>query len=174
MPPEGEFILMNYRINEEFAPPFKIYTIIEESDYKLVLRVKLQANFNSNNKAGNIVISFHAPNAAQSIYFHLPKELKDIHRTDYDPNTKKCVWKVPKIVGGAEHTLDVNFTLQTNTPSLSRKEIGPIVMSFEIPNYNVSHLQIKELNVLSNDSKYNAQKWVRILTMAKSYVTRIG
>ena len=59
VPPKGEFTLMNYRINNEFAPPFRLYTIVEESDYKLELRIKLNANFSSNNKAGNITITFN-------------------------------------------------------------------------------------------------------------------
>ena len=61
-----------------------------------------------------------------------------------------------------------------NKPSKCRKELGPLVMSFEIPNFNVSHMQIKELKVMSNDPKYNAQRWVRVFTKAKSYVTRIA
>ena len=47
-------------------------------------------------------------------------------------------------------------------------------MSFEIPNYNISKLQIKELKVLSNDKNYNAMRWVRIFTQASSYVFRIS
>jgi hypothetical protein len=47
-------------------------------------------------------------------------------------------------------------------------------MCFEIPNYNISKLQIKELKVMSNDKKYNAQRWVRIFTQANSYVARIA
>ena len=47
-------------------------------------------------------------------------------------------------------------------------------MAFEIPNYNVSHMQIKELKVMSSDPKSTAQRWVRIFTKAKSYVTRIS
>jgi AP-4 complex subunit mu-1 len=174
IPPEGEFILMNYRINNEFAPPFRIYTIIEESDYKLELRIKLMANFNSNTKAGNIVITFNAPKEVQSVYFNLPKELKDIHKVDYNQNEHLCKWTIPKIVGGTECMLSVKFTLQVNKPSLCRKELGPVIMSFEIPNFNISHMQIKELKVLSNDAKYNALRWVRMFTKAKSYVTRIA
>ena len=174
IPPEGEFILMNYRINNEFAPPFRIYTIIEESDYKLELRIRLMANFNSNTKAGNIVITFNAPKEVQSVYFNLPKELKDIHKVDYNQNEHLCKWTIPKIVGGTECMLSVKFTLQVNKPSLCRKELGPVIMSFEIPNFNVSHMQIKELKVLSNDAKYNALRWVRMFTKAKSYVTRIA
>ena len=165
---------MNYRINNEFAPPFRLYTIIEELDYKLELRIKLMANFSNSTRAGNIVITFNAPKETQSVYFNLPKELKDIQKVDYNQQDHLCTWKIPKIVGGSESTLDVKFTLQVNKPHLFKKEIGPITMSFEIPNFNISHMQIKELKVLSNDAKYNATRWVRMFTKAKSYVARIG
>jgi AP-4 complex subunit mu-1 len=174
VPPEGEFILMNYRINNEFAPPFRLYTIVEESDYKLELRIKLMANFSSNTKAGNIKITFNAPKETQSVYFNLPKQFKETHKVDYNQNEHICTWKIPTIMGGSENTLDVKFTLQVNKPNLFRKELGPIAMAFEIPNFNISHMQIKELKVMANDAKYNAMRWVRMFTKAKSYVTRIA
>ena len=174
VPPEGEFILMNYRINNEFAPPFRLYTIVEESDYKLELRIKLMANFSSNTKAGNIRITFNAPKETQSVYFNVPKQFKETHKVDYNQNEHICTWKIPTMMGGSENTLDVKFTLQVNKPNLFRKELGPIAMAFEIPNFNISHLQIKELKVMANDAKYNAMRWVRMFTKAKSYVTRIA
>jgi AP-4 complex subunit mu-1 len=174
VPPEGEFILMNYRINNEFAPPFRLYTIVEESDYKLELRIKLMANFSSNTKAGNIKITFNAPKETQSVYFNVPKQFKETHKVDYNQNEHICTWKIPTMMGGSENTLDVKFTLQVNKPNLFRKELGPIAMAFEIPNFNISHMQIKELKVMANDAKYNAMRWVRMFTKAKSYVTRIA
>ena len=174
VPPEGEFILMNYRINNEFAPPFRLYTIVEESDYKLELRIKLMANFSSNTKAGNIKITFNAPKETQSVYFNIPKQFKETHKVDYNQNEHICTWKIPTMMGGSENTLDVKFTLQVNKPNLFRKELGPIAMAFEIPNFNISHMQIKELKVMANDAKYNAMRWVRMFTKAKSYVTRIA
>ena len=110
----------------------------------------------------------------QQVFILIYQQLKEIHKTDYDQNEHKCYWKIPKIMGGYENTLDVKFTLQSNKPSLFRKELGPLVMNFEIPNDNVSHMQIKELKVMSNDAKYNAMRWVRIFSTAKSYVTRIS
>ena len=78
------------------------------------------------------------------------------------------------MTGGSENTLNTKITLQVNKPSQLRKELGPVTMTFEIPNYNISKLQIKELKVLSNDKKYNAMRWVRIFTQASSYVVRIS
>lgn len=41
-PPEGEFIVMNYRLTNDFNAPFKIFAFFEtESPYKLVLTVKV-------------------------------------------------------------------------------------------------------------------------------------
>ncbi len=174
IPPEGEFILMNYRINNEFAPPFKLYTIVEESDYKLELRIKLLANFSNKVKASNIKIKFNAPKDTQSVYFNLPKKLKEEQYTDYNQNDLICIWRIPSLFGGSENTLSVKYTLAVNKPNLSRKELGPLIMSFDISNYNVSHMQINELKVISNDKNYNAMRWIRTFTKNKSYVTRIN
>ena len=174
IPPEGEFILMNYRINNEFTPPFKLYTIVEESDYKLELRIKLLANFSNKVKASNIKIKFNAPKDTQSVYFNLPKKLKEEQYTDYNQNDLICIWRIPSLFGGSENTLSVKYTLAVNKPNLSRKELGPLIMSFDISNYNVSHMQINELKVISNDKNYNAMRWIRTFTKNKSYVTRIN
>jgi AP-4 complex subunit mu-1 len=174
VPPEGEFILMNYHINSDFDPPFKIYSIVEEFDYKLELTLKVQANYSNKINGGNIVIKFNIPKLTQSVFFDLPPKNKNIQKVDYIKSQQICVWKIPKMAGGTENNLNVKITLQVNKPSQLRRELGPITMSFEIPNYNISKLQIKELKVLSNDKKYNALKWVRIFTQASSYVFRIA
>lgn len=42
LPPEGEFIVMNYRITSDFNAPFKIYPFFEtESPYKVVLKINV-------------------------------------------------------------------------------------------------------------------------------------
>ena len=173
IPPEGEFILMNYQINSEFAPPFKIYSIVEENDYKLELKLRVQANYSSKVNGGNIVIKFNIPKLTQSVYFDLGKN-KNIQKVEYIKNQQLCIWKIPKMLGGSENTLETKITLQVNKPNQLRKELGPVTMNFEIPNFNISKLQIKELKVMSNDKKYNAMRWVRIFTQAKSYVVRIA
>jgi AP-4 complex subunit mu-1 len=42
-PPEGEFIVMNYRITTDFNAPFKVFAFFEtETPFKLVLTVKVK------------------------------------------------------------------------------------------------------------------------------------
>lgn len=172
-PPDGEFTAMNYRINTEFSAPFKIYTNIEENAYKLELKIKVQANFTDKLFAGNVVIKFNVPKSTQNVYFEMGKT-KLGQKADFVANENTCFWKIPKFQGGAENILVARITLNSNKASECRKELGPITMSFEIPNYNISKLQVKELKILSNEKNYNAFRWVRSVTQANSYVARIS
>ena len=54
-----------------------------------------------------------------------------------------------------------------------RKEIGPVSMSFEIPMYNVSNLQVRYLRISEQHKSYNPYRWVRYVTQASSYVCRV-
>lgn len=173
VPPDGEFVVMNYRINTEFSAPFKIFTTIEESPYKLELKIKVNANFSDKFFAGNVVIRFNIPKSAQNVYFDLSKN-KIGQKTDNVPNENACVWKIPKFQGGAENILVTRITLGSNKTSECRKELGPVTMNFEIPTYNISKLQVKELKILTNEKNYNALRWVRGVTQANSYVARIS
>lgn len=45
-PPDGEFLVMNYRVNSEYNAPFRVYPFIEElSQYKLCFKIKIRATF---------------------------------------------------------------------------------------------------------------------------------
>jgi AP-4 complex subunit mu-1 len=172
-PPEGEFTAMNYRINTEFSPPFRIYSYIEQSDYKLELKLKVQANFSDKFFAGNVLIKFNVPKHTQNVYFETTKN-KIGQKTDFLQNENCCYWKITKFQGGADYNLVVKITLTHNKVSESRKELGPVTLNFEIPTYNISKLQVKELKILTNEKNYNASRWVRCITQANSYVARIA
>lgn len=172
-PPLGEFIAMNYRINSEFPAPFKIYSLVEESDYKLELKMKVQSNFSDKFFGGNVVLKFNVPKSSQSVHFDLPKN-KLGQKVDYITGDKICVWGIAKFQGGAEHNLVTKITLQNNNPKECKKELGPVTMSFEISTYTVSKLQVKELKIMTMDKNYNPLRWIRSLTQANSYVLRIA
>ena len=172
-PPDGEFVVMNYRMNMEFAPPFKVYTIVEESIYKVELVIKIQSNFPDKYTAGNVIVKYNVPKSAQSVHFDINKT-KLGQKAEYILNEKCCVWKIPKFKGGTDTSITTKITLQNNNPNECRKELGPITMQFEIPSYNFSKLQIKELKILTNEKNYNPYRWVRSVSQANSYVVRIA
>ena len=89
---------------------------------------------------------------------------------DFNQNKHLCIWKIRKLVGGNEMMLGAKFTLQENTPAKSRKELGPITLSFEIPSFNISNMRIEQLHIISNDVEYNPKKWIRNFTKSKSSI----
>jgi AP-4 complex subunit mu-1 len=180
-PPDGEFILMNYSMSNDFNPPFRIYPTIIDDNYKIELKINLQSTFDKNTFAGNVTIKFNVPKNTNNVHFQLEKDAKIldklnpvIQKTDYIQGEKMCYWKIGKIQGGQSKDLITKITLLDNNITKARRELGPITISFDIPNFNYSKVQIKECAILTNDKKYNPMKWLRVLTQAYSYVIRIN
>lgn len=73
-PPDGEFLVMNYRINGEYPAPFRIYPFIdEESGYRLRFTVKVRALFPQNHFATQVTVKFAVPRSTTNVAFELPK-----------------------------------------------------------------------------------------------------
>ncbi|KAB2023684.1 hypothetical protein ES319_D06G035500v1 [Gossypium barbadense] len=94
-------------------------------------------------------------------------------RTDFKGANKKLEWDLEKFVGGVEHTLRAKLTFSQELHANIIKEAGPVSMTFTIPMYNVSRLQVKYLQIAKKSSSYNPYRWVRYVTQANSYVARI-
>ncbi|GBG73905.1 hypothetical protein CBR_g17619 [Chara braunii] len=54
-----------------------------------------------------------------------------------------------------------------------RKEAGPVSMTFNIPMYTASRLQVRYLQIVKQSRTYNPYRWVRYVTHASSYVIRL-
>lgn len=68
IPPDGEFVVMNYRITSDFRAPFRIFPFFElVSPHKVELIVKVRADIPDNNYGGNVVIQFPVPKATSSV-----------------------------------------------------------------------------------------------------------
>ena len=63
---------------------------------------------------------------------------------EYVQKDREVVWKIKRFQGQAEHILRTRITLASPSTSNIRKEVGPISMSFEVPMYNTSNLQVRE------------------------------
>ena len=73
--------------------------------------------------------------------------------------------------GGSEISLISKISLESSTATISRKELGPISMQFEVPMLNVSNLSVKTLR-LTDKERPTPLRWVRYVTQASSYVCR--
>jgi len=171
-PPDGEFVLMNYRITGDFRTPFRIFPFFElSSPYKVELVIKVRADIPEGNYGGNVVVSIPMPKSTSSVVAQIAPGAAG-QTSEYDAKERKVLWSIKKFAGNTEQTLRCKVTLSSAHTASVRKEIGPISMQFEIPMYNPSNLQVRYLRIIENKN-YNPYRWVRYVTRSSSYVCRL-
>jgi AP-4 complex subunit mu-1 len=172
VPPDGEFVVMNYRITGDFRIPFRILPFFDLiTPHKVELILKVRADIPEQNYGANVQIQFPVPKSTASVSFDLGVGVVG-QATEYDEKERKVIWRIKKFAGGREHTLRAKITLSSAHSSTVRKEIGPISMGFEIPMYNPSGLSVRYLRILQDKSQ-NPYRWVRYVTRSSSYVCRL-
>ncbi|KAL6207467.1 hypothetical protein ACLB2K_018425 [Fragaria x ananassa] len=171
--PDGEFPVMNYRITQEFKPPFRINVLIEESgSLKAEVTIKVHGEFPSSIIAEKIMVQLPVPSYTTRVSFELEPGAVG-NTTDFKEANKRIEWGLKKIVGGSEHTLHAKLTFAQELRGNITKEAGPVSMTFTIPMYNASRLQVKYLHISKKSKSYNPYRWVRYVTQSNSYVARL-
>ncbi|KAL7488291.1 hypothetical protein ACHAW6_013863 [Cyclotella cf. meneghiniana] len=174
-PPDGEFVVLNYRMTGEFKAPFRIFPSIEEVEpNKLEIAVHIRAEIPDNHFGANVSIEIPLPGittAASCSVVSTPAAV-GVH-AEYVTKEKKIVWNLKKFPGCTEQTMRAKVSLGGPCTSQIRREIGPINMNFEIPMYNVSSLQVRYLKIAENLPGYTPYRWVRYVTQSSSYVCRL-
>ena len=66
--------------------------------------------------------------------------------------------------------LRAKVTLKEASTMSVRREMGPISMAFEIPNYNVSSLAVRYLRIAERHKSNTPHRWIRNVTQSSSYV----
>ncbi|XP_019431272.1 PREDICTED: AP-4 complex subunit mu-like [Lupinus angustifolius] len=173
IPPDGEFPVMNYRMTQEFRPPFRVTALIEEAgSLKAEVILKVRAEFASSITANTIKVQMPLPQFTTRVSFELePGSVGQT--TDFKEANKKLEWSLKKIVGGYEHTLRAKLTFSQESHGNLTKEAGPVSMTFTIPMYNASRLQVKYLQIAKKFGTHEPHRWVRYVTQANSYVARM-
>lgn len=173
VPPDGEFSVMNYRMTQEFLPPFHINTLIEEAGpLKAEVIIKIRAEFSPSVTANTITVQMPVPKYTTRVSFELESGAIG-QTTDFKEMNKRLEWCLNKIVGGGEHTLRAKLTFPQESHGILTKEAGPVSMNFTIPMYNASRLQVRYLQIAKKSKTYNPYRWVRYVTQANSYVARL-
>jgi AP-4 complex subunit mu-1 len=174
-PPDGEFVVLNYRMTGEFKTPFRIFPSIDEVEpNKLEIAVHIRAEIPDNHFGANVSIEVplpHSTTAATCSVVSTPGATGV--NAEYVSHDKKLLWTLKKFPGCTEQTMRAKITLSGPCTSQIRREIGPINMSYEIPMYNVSSLQVRYLRIAENMPGYTPYRWVRYVTQSNSYVCRL-
>lgn len=173
IPPDGEFPVMNYRMTQPFKPPFRINALIEEAgSLKAEVILKVSAEFASSITANTIKVQMSLPKYTTRVSFEMEPGAFG-QTTDFKEANKRLEWSLKKINGGSEHTLRAKLTFSQESHGNITKECGPVSMTFTIPMYNASQLQVKYLQIGKKTGTHEPYRWVRYVTQANSYVARI-
>jgi AP-4 complex subunit mu-1 len=175
LPPDGEFAVLSYRVTTDFRVPFKLYPQIEETGaYRLEVTIVVRAEIPEGNYGSNVVLRLPVPRNTVSANGEFANGSGDLpgSNAEYNAADKKITWTIRKFVGGSELVLKAKMTLDAPVTAMMKKEVGPISMSFEIPMYNVSNLQVRYLRISETHKSYNPYRWVRYITQSSSYVSR--
>ncbi|XP_054836533.1 AP-4 complex subunit mu-1 [Eublepharis macularius] len=171
-PSQGELTLMQYQLADDLPSvlPFHLFpTINHDSSGRLHVYLKLRCDLPPKSHAVNVCLHLPVPRATLS----LAQELSSPEQTAaLQPNSKSIEWVVPRAQGGSQ--LSALFKLEV--PGLSRamlRELGPANLSFEVPAYTCSGLQIRFLRFAGPQPKL-PYRWVRYVTHSESYVVRLS
>ena len=146
--------------------------IEESSPFTIDVVVLVRAEIPETNYGANVVITVPCPRTTAGASCSPPSGGAIGHSADYDAANRKLVFTVKKFQGGVEHAFRAKITLSAMCTAQARKEVGPVSLTFEIPMYNVSNLQVKYLRIAEQSKAYNPYRWVRYVTRSSSYVCR--
>mmetsp|Transcript_4356 Transcript_4356/g.14448 ORF Transcript_4356/g.14448 Transcript_4356/m.14448 type:complete len:465 (+) Transcript_4356:75-1469(+) len=175
-PPDGEFVVLNYRCTGEFRAPFRVLPSVDElSPFQLEVVVVVRADVPETNYGANVTVTVPVPRSCAGATVSIGsagQQQPGQTSADYDAVEKKLKWHVKKFQGGQELSFRAKVALSSMCTAQTRKEVGPVSLAFEIPMYNVSNLQVKYLRIAQADKSYNPYRWVRYVTKSSSYVCR--
>ncbi|GKT26970.1 AP-1 complex subunit mu [Aduncisulcus paluster] len=175
IPPDKEFQLMTYR----YATPLpKAIVSVNAHTNKISstreeVAVQLRTLFKSRSVAQVVVVSIPVPLDTFSPTMH-----PSVGSCMYVPDKSIIRWTLKQIEGGSDATCRIEYSL----PSVrEEEEIGtigegtsirkPIEVSFIIPYFTVSGLQIRFLKIVEK-SGYETQSYLRYTSRSGSYIVK--
>ncbi|KAJ3434097.1 ap-4 complex subunit mu-1 [Anaeramoeba flamelloides] len=184
IPPEGEFILMNYRMSGQSVKiPFRIFPIIENiSNTMITMKLKIHSDYAEHIYGSSVLVYFKVPDEVISLSYTIDQQKKNeqgSQQVKFDKNQRKVFWKIQKFFGECEKHLFCNLILKSGIENIKKlkSQIGPICMEFEIPSHSSSDIKIKSIKTIPlnnlNKKIKNPIRYKRNITFSKSYFMRL-
>jgi len=168
VPPDGEFVLLSYRLTTNIKPLFWIEAIVESHAHsRIEYLIKIRSQYKVRSVANDVVIKIPVPANADS-----PKFRQSIGTVGYAPDQDAIIWQIKQFTGGKEYLMRAHFGLPSITEDEEAHTKPPISISFEIPYFTVSGIQVRYLKILERTERYTALPWVRYITRAGDYQVR--
>mmetsp|Transcript_16441 Transcript_16441/g.24546 ORF Transcript_16441/g.24546 Transcript_16441/m.24546 type:complete len:445 (+) Transcript_16441:45-1379(+) len=159
VPPDGEFELMKYRLNTQIRPLIWVEATIDSHKHsRIEYSIKARSQFKQRSTANNVRITIPVPSDAST-----PKFRAGIGTVKYHPEKDAIVWTIKQFQGGKEFFMRAHFSLPSIHDEEEPDKRPPISVSFEIPYFTVSGIQVRYLKIIER-SGYVALPWVRYIT----------
>lgn len=170
-PSQGEQTVMQYQLSDDLPspPPFRLFPTIErDGGGRLIMYMKLRCDLPPKSAAINVCATVPVPRGSVS----LSQELSSPDQSaQLKPQSRAVVWNIPRFTGGTQ----LSALFKVDVPSLtsaSLLEVGPVGLSFELPKFTSTGLQIRFLR-LTPLHPAPSQRWVRYVTHSDSYTIRV-
>ncbi|TWW74572.1 AP-4 complex subunit mu-1 [Takifugu flavidus] len=199
-PSQGEQTVMQYQLSDNLpsVPPFRLFPTIERDnggrsdsnqpaqspvpesstgpstraewplDLGLLMYLKLRCDLPPKSAAIFVCATIPVPKGSLS----LSQELSSPDQSaELKLQSRSIQWQIPRFPGGTQ--LSALFKLEVpGLSSASMLEVGPFVLSFELPKVTITGLQIRFLRI-SPVQPSPSQRWVRYTTLSDSYAIRL-
>ncbi|KAL7085487.1 hypothetical protein ACP275_14G283300 [Erythranthe tilingii] len=98
VPPDEEFAVMNYRITQEFKPPFIINTLFEEAgSLEAEVILKIRAEFPSIITANTVLVQMPLPACTTRVNFDLEGGTVE-QNADFNESQGRLEWSLEKVM----------------------------------------------------------------------------
>ena len=168
-PPDGNFVLMNYRLNIQLKPLIWVEVNINHvTNTRIEYKVKAKSNYKNKSTAKNVGIYIPVPNDINNPLFKTQNG-----KVSYLPSKEAIQWSLKTFPGQTEIFLRFQFNVPTVRAENSDNSLKkPIEITFEIPSFTVSGINVRYLKV-TEKSGYQAFPYVKYLTKNGQYQIRM-
>ena len=168
-PPDGNFVLMNYRLNIQLKPLIWVEVNINQvTNTRIEYKVKAKSNYKNKSTAKNVAIYIPVPNDLNNPLFKTQNG-----NVSYLPSKEAIQWSLKTFPGQTEIFLRFQFNVPTIRAENSDKSLKkPIEITFEIPSFTVSGINVRYLKI-TEKSGYQAFPYVKYLTKNGQYQIRM-
>lgn len=176
VPPDGDFELLSYHVTPrdpaaDLRPLFWVDCRVEKfTESTVEYTVTVRSQYKRRSAANNVVILVPVPADADT-----PRLKATLGTAEYAPELAAIRWSIGFFPGGKEFSLRVKMGLpviKTAAAGSAATLARPISLSFSIPYYTMSGIQVRYLKIVEKTG-YPALPWVRYITQSGDYHFRM-
>lgn len=172
-PSLGAVTVLKYRCTTPAGPPpFRLAQSLEvQSSCRGVVLLRIKAELPTDTTALAVRLCLPLPTTTVSAVadFRTGGASQDYEWREAE---RELCWLVPRFSGGVEHQAQVRFTTSEEITPAMRREVGPVSLFFEIPQYNLTGARVVSLHIDERGTVQNPGKWIRCITQANAYTFR--